>query len=87
MQELAQTRVKPDVVAPAKKHRIVFGAPQIEQAEIDEVVDCLRSGWLGTGPKVARFERDFAAYKGLDAARVAATSSCTADPEASPKWN
>ena len=36
---------------------IVFGAPQIEQDEIDEVVDSMRASWLGTGPKVARFER------------------------------
>ncbi len=28
---------------------IVFGAPKIEQDEIDEVVRCLESGWIGTG--------------------------------------
>ncbi len=57
---------------------LVFGAPQITQAEIDEVSACLASGWLGTGPRVARFERNFAAYKGIDATRVAAVNSCTA---------
>ena len=57
---------------------LVFGAPQIEQAEIDEVVDSLVSGWLGTGPKVARFERDFAHYKGVQETQVAAVNSCTA---------
>lgn len=57
---------------------IVFGAPDIQQAEIDEVVDSLLSGWLGTGPKVARFEREFAAYKGIDEHHVAAVNSCTA---------
>jgi dTDP-4-amino-4,6-dideoxygalactose transaminase len=55
---------------------IVFGAPRIEQSEIDEVVRCLESGWLGTGPRVAQFERDFAAYKNVGTA--AAVSSCTA---------
>jgi dTDP-4-amino-4,6-dideoxygalactose transaminase len=55
---------------------LVFGAPLIGDAEIDEVVDSLRSGWLGTGPKVARFERDFAAYKGVD--QAVAVNSCTA---------
>jgi dTDP-4-amino-4,6-dideoxygalactose transaminase len=55
---------------------LVFGAPQIEQAEIDEVVASLRSGWLGTGPKVARFEEDFRRYKGAD--HAAAVGSCTA---------
>jgi len=38
----------------------------------------MRSGWLGTGPKVKRFESDFAQYKGLPADRVAAVNSCTA---------
>ncbi|MDQ2971915.1 MAG: DegT/DnrJ/EryC1/StrS family aminotransferase [Pseudomonadota bacterium] len=57
---------------------LIFGSPLIEQAEIDEVVACMRSGWLGTGPRVARFERDFAAYEGLDPSRVAAVNSCTA---------
>jgi dTDP-4-amino-4,6-dideoxygalactose transaminase len=54
----------------------VFGAPLIGEAEIDEVVASLRSGWLGTGPKVARFESDFAAYTG--APHAAAVGSCTA---------
>ena len=55
---------------------IVFGAPQIERDEIEEVVRCLESGWIGTGPRVARFEREFAAYK--DTPFAAAVSSCTA---------
>jgi dTDP-4-amino-4,6-dideoxygalactose transaminase len=59
-----------------KDRFLVFGAPQIEQAEIDEVVDSIRSGWLGTGPKVARFEEDFKKYKG--APHAAAVYSCTA---------
>jgi dTDP-4-amino-4,6-dideoxygalactose transaminase len=58
------------------KDFLVFGAPAIEDAEIDEVVATLRSGWLGTGPRVARFEQDFAAYKGVGGA--AAVNSCTA---------
>lgn len=55
---------------------LVFGAPQIEQAEIDDVVGSLVSGWLGTGPKVARFEHEFAAYK--EVVHTAAVNSCTA---------
>ena len=55
---------------------IVFGAPKIEQDEIDEVVRCLESGWIGTGPRVARFEKEFGLYKGQSFA--AAVSSCTA---------
>ncbi|BBD80769.1 DegT/DnrJ/EryC1/StrS family aminotransferase [Aerosticca soli] len=57
---------------------LVFGAPAIGEEEIAEVEACLRSGWLGTGPRVARFERDFAAWRGVDPARVAAVNSCTA---------
>lgn len=57
---------------------IIFGAPEICEDEIAEVEGCLRSGWLGTGPRVARFEADFAAYKGTTAAHVAAVNSCTA---------
>jgi dTDP-4-amino-4,6-dideoxygalactose transaminase len=59
-----------------RKDFLVFGQPLIEQEEKDEVLDSLSRGWLGTGPKVARFERDFAAYKG--AKYAAALNSCTA---------
>jgi dTDP-4-amino-4,6-dideoxygalactose transaminase len=55
---------------------IVFGAPLIGEEEIAEVVATLRSGWLGTGPKTHRFEREFAAYLGAGAA--VGTNSCTA---------
>lgn len=55
---------------------LVFGSPCVEEAEIEEVVATLRSGWLGAGPKVAHFERDFAAYKGVPCA--VALNSCTA---------
>jgi len=59
-----------------EKDFIVFGSPLIEQDEIDEVIDCLKSGWLGTGPKVAKFEADFLNYIGGN--YVAALNSCTA---------
>lgn len=55
---------------------LVFGAPVIEDEEINEVVASMKSGWLGTGPKVAKFEADFAAYKGVQFA--AALNSCSA---------
>ncbi|WP_233523350.1 DegT/DnrJ/EryC1/StrS family aminotransferase [Dyella solisilvae] len=57
---------------------LVFGAPRIEEAEIAEVEACLRSGWLGTGPRVAQFEQDFARWRGVTPSRVAAVNSCTA---------
>ena len=55
---------------------LVFGRPAIGEAEIAEVVDTLRSGWIGTGPKVARFEREFARYVGAE--HAVALASCTA---------
>jgi len=55
---------------------IIFGTPDIQKPEIGEVVDSLSNRWLGTGPKVARFERDFGAYKGVP--HIAAVNSCTA---------
>ncbi|MBT9314592.1 DegT/DnrJ/EryC1/StrS family aminotransferase [Leptothoe spongobia] len=55
---------------------LVFGSPMIEDAEIQEVVKSLKSGWLGTGPKVAQFENDFKAYK--NASYAVALNSCTA---------
>lgn len=57
---------------------LVFGAPQIGEEEIAEVVACLRSGWLGTGPRVAEFERALALYKQSEPSHVAAVNSCTA---------
>ena len=59
-----------------RKDFLVFGSPLIGQEEIDEVVDSLKSGWLSTGPKVARFEALFKNYIG--AAYALALNSCTA---------
>lgn len=55
---------------------IPYFRPSIGQSEIEEVVDSLRSGWLTTGPKVNRFEQEFASYVGAQYA--VAMNSCTA---------
>lgn len=55
---------------------LVFGAPAIEQDEIDEVVATMRSGWLGTGPRTAQLEKEFAEYTGCE--HAVAFNSCTA---------
>ncbi len=47
---------------PVRPDFLVFGRPLIGEEEIAEVVDTLRSGWIGYGPKSIRFEEDFAAY-------------------------
>jgi dTDP-4-amino-4,6-dideoxygalactose transaminase len=65
-----------DCAAPLRENFLVFGSPRIEEPEIAELIDSLMKGWLGTGPKVAQFEREFANYKGVQFA--AALNSCTA---------
>jgi dTDP-4-amino-4,6-dideoxygalactose transaminase len=61
---------------PKRNNFLVFGAPAIEDAEINDVVATMKTGWLGTGPKVAQFEKDFASY--MEAPFSAALNSCTA---------
>ena len=53
-----------------------YHTPWIDESEIAEVVDTLRSGWLTMGPKTIRFEEQFAAYLGVG--HAVAVSSCTA---------
>ena len=55
---------------------IRFHQPSIGEEEITEVVETLRSGWLTTGPRTARFEREFSALVG--APHAVALSSATA---------
>jgi dTDP-4-amino-4,6-dideoxygalactose transaminase len=59
-----------------RKNYLIFGQPLVEEAEIEEVVKSLRAAWLGTGPKVAEFEKRVAAYKGVK--HAVAVNSCTA---------
>lgn len=61
---------------PAREDYLIFGSPEILQPEIDEVVDSLKSSWIGTGPKVLRFEKDFREYIGCKYTK--ALNSCTA---------
>ena len=41
---------------------IPFSPPDITEEEINEVVDTLRSGWITTGPKTKRFEKEIAGF-------------------------
>jgi dTDP-4-amino-4,6-dideoxygalactose transaminase len=61
---------------PPRTRFLSFSPPALGDEEAKEVIDCLESGWLTTGPKTQRFEADFAAYTG--AGHAAAVSSCTA---------
>lgn len=47
-----------------KLRNIPFSPPDMSEAEIAEVADALRSGWITTGPKTKEFERQIAAYVG-----------------------
>ena len=55
-----------------------FALPDIGEAEIAEVVDTLRSGWITTGPKAKRFEDDFSAFLGDASLHSLAVNSATA---------
>lgn len=66
----------PVLAAAARKTFLPYALPSIGEAEIAEVVDSLRSGWITMGPKVKRFEEDFAEYVG--APHAIALNSCTA---------
>jgi dTDP-4-amino-4,6-dideoxygalactose transaminase len=57
-------------------HFIRFHRPSIGEEEINEVVETLRSGWLTTGPRAARFEREFREHTG--APHAVAVNSATA---------
>lgn len=59
-----------------RKNFLVFGKPTISEEDIEEVIDTLRSGWIGTGPKVVQFEESFWNYIGSEF--VVAVNSCTA---------
>ena len=56
--------------------KIPFSRPSIGEEEIAEVVDCLRSGWVTTGPRTAQFEKEFAAA--VRAPHAFAVTSATA---------
>src|SRR5256885_4651377 len=60
-----------------RKSFLVFGAPAIEDSEVEAAAGVIKSTWLGTGPKVAQFEKAFCAYKGGSGFPVA-VNSCTA---------
>jgi dTDP-4-amino-4,6-dideoxygalactose transaminase len=62
--------------AAAPPAAVPFFRPDIREAEVQAVVETLRSGWLTTGPRVAQFEREFALAVGAD--RAIAVNSCTA---------
>ncbi|MEJ6951746.1 DegT/DnrJ/EryC1/StrS family aminotransferase [Natronospora cellulosivora (SeqCode)] len=59
--------------------KIDFSPPDITLAEINEVVDTLKSGWITTGPKTKLFEKRIAEY--CKTSKAVAMSSATASME------
>ncbi len=53
-----------------------FCPPCVGEDEVKEVSDAIRSGWLSMGPRVAKFEEEFAKYCGVK--HAVAVNSCTA---------
>ncbi len=56
--------------------QVPFFRPSLTDDEVNEVVDCLRSGWLTTGPRTKQFENSFA--EAVGARHAVAVNSCTA---------
>lgn len=52
-----------------------FALPDIGEEEINAVSECMRSGWITTGPKVAQFEREFASYLDGEVTAIAVNSA------------
>ena len=63
---------------------IPFSPPRVDQKIIDEVVDTLKSGWLTTGPKTKKFEKNLAAYCGNKS--TLCLNSATAGLEIVLRW-
>ena len=48
--------------------KIPFSPPDISESEIEEVSNALRSGWITTGPRTKKLERQVAAFCGVNRA-------------------
>lgn len=55
---------------PTEQEFLPFTRPSISEAAIAEVTDCLRSGWITTGPRTARFEQMLKEYIGATSAQT-----------------
>ena len=61
------------------KLNIPFSPPDINEEDINEVVNALRSGWITTGPRTKEFERQIAQFCGTE--KAACLNSATASLE------
>jgi len=65
----------PATPAPGAQPFLPFALPDIGEEEIAAVVDCLRSGWVTTGPATRRFEAAFADYLGAGVQAISVNSA------------
>ena len=68
--------MKDEIMTESSSNEIPFFRPFLGEEEIEEVVACLRSGWLTTGPRTRQFEAAFAQSVGAN--HAVAVNSCTA---------
>ena len=59
-----------------RQEMLPFHVPDLDNREFDEIKDSLESGWVTTGPKTKRFEKEFA--KAVGCKHAVALNSCTA---------
>lgn len=62
-----------------EKRNILFSPPDITEAEIQEVAEALRSGWITTGPRTKQLEKNLAEYCHTN--KVVCLNSATAAEE------
>lgn len=62
--------------SPVRNELLTFGRPLLTEEDEREVLECIRSGWLGYGPRSQTFEREFAEF--LAAPHAVGLHSCTA---------
>ena len=67
---------------PVRDSFLPFSLPTIEEDEVIEVVNTLKSGWITTGPKTKLFEKKISEY--CNAQKTLAVSSATAGLEFRP---
>ena len=63
---------------------IPFSPPRIDQKVINEVIETLKSGWITTGPRTKRFEKEITAYCGCKS--TLAVNSATSGLELMLRW-
>src|ERR1035441_9974629 len=51
--------------APVRKRLLPYGRQSVDNADVQAVVEVLKSDWLTTGPKIGEFEERFAAWIGV----------------------